>query len=164
MKEQRLQIIIITVAIVLVVAVTSISMVLINSSIAEKPSTDTGKKQETVVAGDIGVNINYAINAIVNEKLEPKYESGEIKSYAVVSAEQLTSGKECASYQDSSYQVEVELRYIKDKEETELFPGSETGSTTNSLETVAKLNFVLKDKGNGENGYTIVDEFIVCGE
>ncbi len=164
MKEQKLQIIIITVAIVLVVGVTALAMVMINNTISDKPTTDTTKKEEKVVAGDIGVNINYAINAIVNEKLEPKYESGEITSYSVVSAEQLTSGKECSKYQDSAYQVEVELRYTKESNDKVLFPGNETVSPTNALETVAKVNFALKDKGNGENGYTIVADFVACEE
>ncbi len=86
MKEQKIQIIVITVAIVIVVAVTAIAMKMINTSVVT-PGTKTNPKTNAVASSNMGVNINYAISAIVNERLEPKYESGEIKSYSIVYAE-----------------------------------------------------------------------------
>lgn len=163
MKEQKIQIIVITVAIVIVVAVTAIAMNMINTSVVT-PGTKTRTNTNTVAASNMGVNINYAINAIVNERLEPKLNGGEIKSYTVVYAEELIGSKECSAYKDSNYQVEVEIRYVKEKAENVIFPGSETVSTENALETVAKVNFVMKDRSDGESGYTIVDNFTTCDQ
>ena len=164
MKEQRIQIIVITVAIIVVVAVTAFAMNKINSSTVNPETKKTTTTANTVASSNMGVNINYAISAIVNEKLQPIYDSGEISYYSVVSAEQLSAEKECGSYKDASYQIGVELKYVKKATDKEIFPGSERVSENNALETIAKVNFVMKDKGDGESGYTIVDDFSVCDQ
>ena len=164
MKEQKLQIIIITVAIIAVVATTAIAMVMINSSMEEGNETPTTKKPQTQANEVVGASIDYAISAIVEEKLEPRYESGEIKSYSIVSAKQLTNGTECDSYAAAQYQFEVELKYVKDSVSNVIFPGSEKVSTTNATETIAKTNFVFQKKTDGKEGFTIVDSYNICGE
>lgn len=164
MKEQKLQIIIITVAIIAVVITTVVAMTMINSSMDARREEKKEEKRETNTSEVSGASIDYAISAIVEEKLEPKYESGEIKSYSIISAKQLTNGNECDSYNTTQYQFEVELKYVKDSISNVIFPGSERASSTNATETIAKTNFVFQEKTDGKEGFTIVDNYNVCGE